>query len=293
MTWRSTRCRDRSVVMRKEFESEYPRNIAQHGDALALSRSLPDRCTKLAFFDPQHRENLDKLKYGNEGARQRERCKLPPMSSEYIDECCREMARVLMPSGYLMRWQNVFQVGTGVHLRLADFLQCVDLIAWDNLRISNGYRARRRGDYLVVLQKKPIVARATWRTKPTIPDRWPEKVDRKLHPHIKPIGLISALIEAITSPAIRPPAVSSLCTPPIGSAGTSSAAISLIRLLALPRPRNSGVLHDSHQPSRKVAQSRRMTMHAPDFCSKAAPCPFFPAVPTSAYLSPRFQGCGC
>ena len=33
-----------------------------------------------------------------------------------------------------------------------------------------------------------------------IPDRWPEKVDRKLHPHIKPIGLISALIEAITSP---------------------------------------------------------------------------------------------
>src|SRR6516225_2272564 len=188
--------------MRKEFESEYPRNIAQHGDALALSRSLPDRCTKLAFFDPQHRENLDKLKYGNEGARQRERCKLPPMSSEYIDECCREMARVLMPSGYLMRWQNVFQVGTGVHLRLADFLQCVDLIAWDNLRISNGYRARRRGDYLVALQKPPIRARATWQTKPTIPDRWPEKIikPRSQHPHIKPIGLISAVIEAITSP---------------------------------------------------------------------------------------------
>jgi len=34
---------------------------------------------------------------------------------------------------------------------------------------------------------------------PTIPDRWPEKVDRKLHPHTKPIRLISALIEAITS----------------------------------------------------------------------------------------------
>src|SRR5215469_7687682 len=178
----------------------YSRNIAQHGDSLTLSRSLPDRCTPLAFFDPQHRENLDKLKYGNEGERQRERCKLPQMSSEYIDECCREMARVLMPSGYLMRWQNAFQVGTGAHLRLADVLQCVDIIAWDNLRISNGYRARRRGDYLVVLQKKPIVARATWRTSPTIPDRWPEKVDRKLHPHIKPIGLISALIEAITSP---------------------------------------------------------------------------------------------
>ena len=52
----------------------------------------------------------------------------------------------------------------------------------------------------MALQKAPIKARATWRTKPTIPDRWPEKVDRTLHPHIKPIGLISALIEAITSP---------------------------------------------------------------------------------------------
>jgi hypothetical protein len=53
---------------------------------------------------------------------------------------------------------------------------------------------------LVVLHKKPIIARATWRPSPPIPVRWPETVDRKLHPHIKPIGLISALIEAITSP---------------------------------------------------------------------------------------------
>jgi site-specific DNA-methyltransferase (adenine-specific) len=178
----------------------YQRNIAQHGDALKLLQWLPDRRTPLGFFDPQHRDNLDELKYGNEGARQRERCKLPQMSSEYIDACCREAARVLKPSGYLMRWQNAFQVGTGIHLGLADVLSCVDIIAWDNGRISNGYRARRRGDYVVVLQKKPIVARATWRTRPTIPDRWPEKVDRKLHPHIKPLGLIRALIEAITAP---------------------------------------------------------------------------------------------
>jgi site-specific DNA-methyltransferase (adenine-specific) len=178
----------------------YQRNVTQHGDALKLLRWLPDRRTPQVFFDPQHRDNLDKLKYGNEGARQRERCKLPQMSSEYIDECCCEAARVLRPSGYLIRWQNAFQVGNGVHLRLADVLQCVDIIAWDNLRISNGHRARRRGDYVVVLQKNPFVARATWRTRPTIPDRWPEKVDRKLHPHIKPFGLISALIAAITSP---------------------------------------------------------------------------------------------
>ena len=178
----------------------YQRNSPQHGDALTLLQSLSDCCTPLAFFDPQHRDNLNKLKYGNEGARQRERCKLPQMSNDYVEACCREMARVLKPSGYLMQWQNAFQVGTGTHLRLADVLPCVDIIAWDNGRISNGYRARRRGDYVVVLQKPPLRARATWRTQPTIPDRWPEKVDRKLHPHIKPIGLIRALIEATTQP---------------------------------------------------------------------------------------------
>jgi site-specific DNA-methyltransferase (adenine-specific) len=121
------------------------------------------------------------------------------MSSEYIDACCREAARILLPSGYLLRWQNAFQVCQGHHLRLVDVLQCVDLIAWDNQRLSNGYRARRRGDYLVVLQKPPVKAKATWRNH-AIPDRWPEKVDRNLHPHIKPIGLVTELIKAITVP---------------------------------------------------------------------------------------------
>jgi len=49
----------------------YPRNIAQYGDALALLRSMEDRCTPLVFLDPQYRGVLDMLKYGNEGARQR------------------------------------------------------------------------------------------------------------------------------------------------------------------------------------------------------------------------------
>jgi site-specific DNA-methyltransferase (adenine-specific) len=124
------------------------------------------------------------------------------MSSEYIDECCREFARVLRPSGYLMLWQNAFRTLEGHHKRLADVLQGVGLIAWDHERPGNGYRERRRGDYVVVLQKPPIKARATWRTKPMIPDRWVERIvhPRSQHPHIKPIGLIRALIEAITSP---------------------------------------------------------------------------------------------
>ena len=42
------------------------------------------------FFDPQHRGVLDKLAYGNEGARQKGRVGLPAMTSDYIDATCRE-----------------------------------------------------------------------------------------------------------------------------------------------------------------------------------------------------------
>jgi site-specific DNA-methyltransferase (adenine-specific) len=124
---------------------------------------------------------------------------LPAMTSEYIDACCREVARALMPSGYLMLWQNAFGLVQGHHLRIADVLSCVDLIAWDNQAMGMGYRARRRGDYLVILQKQPIKAKATWRDH-GIPDRWVEKIDRKLHPHIKPIELTKRLIGAVTEP---------------------------------------------------------------------------------------------
>jgi site-specific DNA-methyltransferase (adenine-specific) len=176
----------------------YQRNVAQHGDALALLQALPDRCTPLVFFDPQYRGVMDKLKYGNEGTRQRRRFNLPAMTGEYIDACCREAARVLAPSGYLLRWTDTFHLCEGDHLRIGE-LKCVDLIAWDNLRPGNGYRSRRRGDYLLVLQKPPLIAKATWRDH-GIPNRWPEKVERGIHPHLKPIGLIKRLIGAVTRP---------------------------------------------------------------------------------------------
>jgi len=177
------------------------RNRTQRGDAPALLQLLFDSCSPLIFFDPQYREVLEKLNYGNEGVeRQRARAALPAMSSDYIDACCRESMRVLRPSGYLMRWIDVFGLCTGQHLRIVDkTCRCVDLIAWDKLRPGQGYRSRRRGDYLLVFQKPPIKARSTWRDH-GIPDRWPEKVDRKLHPHIKPIGLTTRLIGAVTQP---------------------------------------------------------------------------------------------
>src|SRR5262249_21557364 len=42
-------------------------------------------------------------------------------------------------------------------------------------------------------QKAPIRAGTTWRDH-GISSRWPEKVDRSLHPHVKPIGLIAVSV---------------------------------------------------------------------------------------------------
>ena len=176
-----------------------PCDVALRGDALTLLPSLPDGCTPLVFFAPQYRGVLEKLQYGNEGARQKGRFALPAMTGDYIDQCCREAARVLAPGAYLLRWSDTFHLCEGDHLRIADVLKCADLIAWDNLRPGNGYRTRRRGDYLLVLQKPPLRAKATWRDH-GIPSRWPEKVDRKTHPHAKPAGLIARLIGAVTAP---------------------------------------------------------------------------------------------
>jgi len=188
-----------------------PCDVALRGDALTLLRSLPDGCTPLVFFDPQHRSTLNRLKFGNEGVRQRGRFLLPAMTDNFIDAVCIAIARVLRPSGYLALWADTFRLVEGHHLRVARMelmstarpcriaLAPVDLIAWDCLRIGMGKRSRRRGDYLLVLQKPPIKAGATWRDH-GIPSRWSEKVDRKLHPHIKPIGLITRLIAATTMP---------------------------------------------------------------------------------------------
>jgi site-specific DNA-methyltransferase (adenine-specific) len=170
----------------------------ERGDALQLLNGLPAGCTPLIFFDPQYRGVLDKLKFGNEGARQKGRAQLPAMTESYIDDVCREAARILVPSGYLLRWTDTFHLCEGDHLRIADVFKCVDLLAWDSLRMGMGKRTRRRGDYLLILQKPPIVAK-TWRDH-GIPSRWAEKVDRKTHPHAKPAGLIARLIGAVTGP---------------------------------------------------------------------------------------------
>jgi site-specific DNA-methyltransferase (adenine-specific) len=171
----------------------------KYGDARELLRSLGDGIAAAAFFDPQHRSVLAKLQYGNEGARQKQRCALPAMTDSYIEQCCRDLARVLRPSGYLFSWVDTFRLCRADHRDIDDVLPTVDLISWDNKRFGMGYRSRRCGDYLLVLQKPPILAKATWRDH-GIRDRWAEKVDTRIHPHIKPAGLIRRLIAAVTRP---------------------------------------------------------------------------------------------
>jgi site-specific DNA-methyltransferase (adenine-specific) len=121
------------------------------------------------------------------------------MTSEYIDACCREAARVLRPSGYLLQWVDDYRLGQAFHLRIADVLECVSICAWNSLRLGMGYRFRNQGDHLLALQKRPLRAKATWRDN-GIPARWAEKADRNSHPHAKPAGLIARLIAAVTEP---------------------------------------------------------------------------------------------
>jgi site-specific DNA-methyltransferase (adenine-specific) len=174
-------------------------DVPARGDALNLLQSLPECCAACVFFDPQHRGVLNKLKYGNEGSRQRERCALPPMSDTYIQQCDRGIARVLRPSGYCFAWADVYRLCTGTHRHIKKSLTCVGLIAWDSGRLGMGYRVRERGDYLLVLQKPPLRAKATW-CDHSISSRWTEKVDSRIHPHVKPVGLIKRLISAVTLP---------------------------------------------------------------------------------------------
>jgi site-specific DNA-methyltransferase (adenine-specific) len=191
---------------------EFRWNVAQCGDALALLQSLPDGCASLVFFDPQHRAVLDYLKFGNEGARQRDRASLAAMDADYINDVCFESDRVLKPGGYLMRWVDTFCLCEGHHLGAAFAIKPVGLCAWDNLRLGMGKRFRSRGDYLLALQRPPISPR-TWKDH-GIPNRWAEKVDRKIHPHAKPIELTKRLIGAVTMPGdlIVDPAAGSFTT---------------------------------------------------------------------------------
>lgn len=168
-------------------------------DGLALMEEINNGSITVTFFDPQYRGILDKLNYGNEGVgRGKERCDLPQMDEDTIIKFINEINKVLKPSGYLFLWVDKFHLCQGVHEWFKNTeLSLVDLIVWDKGKIGMGYRSRRKSEYLIVFQKKPVKAKGTWNLH-TIPDVWLEKA-QKVHPHSKPINLQLELIKATTS----------------------------------------------------------------------------------------------
>lgn len=174
-------------------------NQKQQIDGLILLDNINDNCIKTAFFDPQYRGILDKLSYGNEGVqRGKARSELPQMDEETIIKFIKEIDRVLVPSGHLFLWIDKFHLCQGINPWLKDTtLQIVDMIVWDKAKMGMGYRSRRKSEYLMVLQKLPIKAKAVW-TDHAIPDVWVEKT-KKVHAHSKPIDLQRRLILATSN----------------------------------------------------------------------------------------------
>ena len=120
------------------------------------------------------------------------------MDEDTIRTFIKEIHRVMKPSGHLFLWIDKFHLCEGVSEWLIDTdFQIVDLIVWDKGRIGMGYRTRRKSEYLLVLQKKPLRAKDCFNDH-SIPDVWEEKVGRT-HPHCKPIELQKRLIGATTT----------------------------------------------------------------------------------------------
>lgn len=171
-------------------------------DGLTLLSQLPAGCAHTAFFDPQYRGILNKMAYGNEGkskTRTRARSELQQMSETMIQEFIAGIVAALVPSGHLFLWVDKFHLCQGVKVWFEETeLQIVDLLTWKKGRIGMGYRTRRIGEHVVILQKKPIRAKGVW-VRHNIADVWEEPVPKKrVHIHQKPLSLQMALIEAVT-----------------------------------------------------------------------------------------------
>lgn len=169
-------------------------------DGREFLKDLADEVVSTAFFDPQYRGVMDKMKYGNEGKRQRGRFELQQMPEEMIVEFMSEIDRVLAPSGHLFLWIDKFHLCEGIaSWRAGTRLETVDLLTWNKGRMGMGYRTRRKSEYVMILQKAPKRAKGVW-TRHNIPDVVEEKIASKQHAHQKPLELQAALIEATTRP---------------------------------------------------------------------------------------------
>jgi site-specific DNA-methyltransferase (adenine-specific) len=170
------------------------------GNGLEFLSAVPDGAAAAVFFDPQYRGVMDKMKYGNEGSRQKGRAALEQMPEPVIMEFLAEIDRVLRPQGHLFLWVDKFHLCEGIKPWLENLsLEVVDLVTWNKGRMGMGYRTRRQSEYLFVLQKPPKRAKDVWTDRALI-DVLEESVPRKGHAHRKPVGIQARLIAATTRP---------------------------------------------------------------------------------------------
>lgn len=173
------------------------RNLVGGAQLLA---SIPDVSASLVNLDPQYRTVLDKLAYGNEGARQIKRAKLPQMTDDDIVFFLSEAERVLKIGRHVMLWTDKYIAAEARHqqwLRRVPGLQVVELFVWNKVRPGMGKRGRCTTEFLFILQKPPIRAKGFWADR-GITDCWHESSDSSRHPHAKPIALTIRLIRCLT-----------------------------------------------------------------------------------------------
>ncbi len=176
-------------------------NQRNRSEGVAFLKRLPEAQFPVAFFDPQYRGVLDRLKFGNEGrSKTKERSRLQQMSETKIRDFIMELDRILAPSGHLFLWLDKFHFCSGFQNWFdTSSLSVVDFLTWDKCRFGLGYRTRRQCEHLAILQKPPSRAKGIWKNR-SIPDVWQEKVSRGAggHIHRKPVELQQTLIEAVS-----------------------------------------------------------------------------------------------
>lgn len=180
--------------------TEIVKNGRNQISGLKLLRSVGSGKAAVVNLDPQYRGIMDKMAYGNEGARQKGRALLPQMTDHDIAVFVEQAERVLRPSGHLLLWVDKFMIASGAHLalfRYSPLLKFVDLIAWNKGKIGMGRRSRCRTEYLIIAQKEPTKAAGIWEDH-SIDDCWTEYSDPSVHPHAKPLALTRRLLQAVT-----------------------------------------------------------------------------------------------